>query len=110
VTDLFDFDFSSLRAVEPAEGESIEERFQRFHEENPVIYRLFCRFVDELVHAGRKRFSADAVLHRIRWETAIQTTDEKFKINDHYSSRYARLWLDENPGHGSFFELRKLRS
>ena len=92
------------------EDETHRERFEKFHAENPVVYRLFCRFADELLARGRTRYSADAICHRIRWHVAVETTDMDFKINDHYTAFYARLWMKDHPEFGEFFETRRQRS
>lgn len=38
----------------------------------------------------------------------METTGPIYKINDHYSSLYARLFHLAHPQHGRFFELRAL--
>ncbi|WP_316201030.1 MULTISPECIES: hypothetical protein [unclassified Bradyrhizobium] len=88
---------------------SIEERFWAFHESNPKVYQLFDRFTKQVISRGHTRFSSDAILHRIRWETNVETHGDKFKINDHYSAYYARMWMDLNPDHDGFFATRELR-
>lgn len=81
--------------------------FRVFHAENPHVFRLFERFALEAA-ARRKRFSSDAVLHRLRWFTQIETDDPAgFKINDHWSAFYARLFLEQHPELAGFFELRR---
>lgn len=88
----------------------LEADWLRFHAENPEVYRLFCRFAFEVIRAGHKRYSSDAILHRIRWHTNVETRGAEFKINDHHSAAYARLFLAEHPGHAGFFETRVRRS
>jgi len=56
----------------------------------------------------RSHYSADAVIHRIRWYTTVETAGSEFKINDHYSSLYARLFHMAYPQHGKFFRNREL--
>ena len=84
------------------------DSFLRFHKANPEVYRLFCAFTKQLIGAGRRSYSADAVLHRIRWHTAVETKGEPLKINDHYSSLYARLFMMHHGEYSGFFELRRL--
>ena len=92
-------------------GRSIQERFEKFHGENPHVYRLVCRFVDELIAAGCLRAGIKLVWERIRWEMIISTRrDDDFKLNNIFHAHYARLWLDDHPEHPEFFELRKLRT
>jgi hypothetical protein len=89
---------------------SFGRRFWAFHEENPRVYELFCRFTQEAIDAGRERLGARLVWERIRWYTLIETTDPDFKINDHYIAYYARLWAQEHPRYSDFFRFRELRA
>lgn len=88
---------------------TIEDRFWEFHQANPRVYTLFDRFARQVLGRGHKRFSSDAILHRIRWETRVETVGDAFKINDHFSAHYARLWMAENPDHADLFATRALR-
>jgi hypothetical protein len=87
-----------------------EERFERFHAENPRVFELFKKFAREVMQTGRRRFSADAVIQRIRWFVQVDTTGDEFKVNDNYSAYYARLLIRECPEFDGFFELRKTSS
>lgn len=96
--------------VKPRDRPSIRDRFERFHAENPAVYRLFRQFAHDAKRAGRTRFSADAILHRIRWFVSVETVGEEYKLNDHYSAMYARKLIEDEPEFAGFFELRKTRS
>lgn len=67
---------------------------------------LFERFTKETIAAGMTRYSADAVLHRIRWFHHVERGDREFKCNDHWSAVLARWFLARYPQHHGFFELR----
>lgn len=82
--------------------------FAAFHRQNPRVWDLFKSFTKQAIASGRPHYSADAVLHRIRWYTTVETAGPVFKINDHYSSLYARLFHLAYPERGRFFEIRKL--
>jgi hypothetical protein len=89
----------------------LEQDFVEFHAQNPQVYELFDQFTRMLLNRGYRRHSADAVLHRIRWATAVETKDPAgFKINDHLSAYYSRFWMKNNPEHEGFFRLRELRN
>lgn len=91
--------------------ETIEQHFDRFHAANPEVYRLFCRFTAMLIERGFSNYSADAVFHRIRWHTNVETTGaEPFKLNDHHTALYARLWMQDHPQHDGFFRTRVRRA
>jgi hypothetical protein len=81
--------------------------FRRFDRDNPDIWRLFLRFTFQLLQAGRARYSARTILHRIRWETMVREQGNAgFKINDHWSTWYARKFHAWFPHYAGFFEVR----
>ena len=84
-----------------------EEQFCLFHQNNPRVYELFKRFTFEVIKKGVRKWSADAVMHRVRWEASLITDDPKFKINNNYITFYARLFMAEYPQHQGFFEIRR---
>ncbi len=83
-----------------------EERFSIFHTNNPRVYELFREFTLEVIDRGYESYSADAIMHRVRWEANIVTDDPRFKINNNYVAFYARLFMAEFPHHKDFFETR----
>lgn len=97
--------------VKPRDRPSIRDRFERFHRANPAVYQAFKRFAWDVKRVGRTRWSADAIVQRIRWLYSVETDEPDFKINDHYSAYYARLLMEEDPENfAGFFELRKTRT
>jgi hypothetical protein len=91
----------------PAGDEApLRDAFAKFHREHPEIYALFDKFAQQAIAKGHRRFSADALLHRIRWEASVEKAGSPYKINDHFSAYYARLWIENNPGRENFFERR----
>ncbi len=89
---------------------SIAERFAQFHRQNPQVWSEFERLALMLISKGRSHYSADAILHVIRFNRALTTTanDNGFKINNDFTSRYARMFTDRHPQHADFFQVRKL--
>jgi hypothetical protein len=83
-------------------------KFEKYHAKNPEIWDEFKRLTFDLIKAGRKHYSADGILHAIRWNTAIRGSDER-KINNDYSSMYSRLFTANFPEHKDFFEQRILK-
>lgn len=82
------------------------DAFDRFHAANPHVYDLFDKYTKELIHAGHRKFSADAIIQRIRWDGAVQTNGDTYKINNNIRAGYPRLWMENNPEHQGFFETR----
>ncbi len=87
----------------------IDDRFAKFDADNPDVFDLFKRFAEELLLAGKTRGSSRAILSRLVWEADIRTsTNEGYKINHDYSSRYARKLAVADARFVDFFEFRKL--
>ena len=89
---------------------SIQDRFEEFHRDNPRVYQLLVRFALEAKRAGFQRYSIDCIYHRVRWHVHIETNDPDFKLNDHFTSRYARKIMAEIEELSEFFEIRELKS
>ena len=78
--------------------QSLSDRFEQFHADNPRVYDLFKNFTDEVINAGYTKFSAWSIIGRIRWETdVVVLTDEPFRISNDFIALYSRLWMKEHP-------------
>jgi len=77
--------------------------FSHFHEDNPGVFNLFKKFTFQIIARGHKHFSADAIVHRIRWESSIETTDKDFKISNNHVMFYGRLFMSMYPEHKELF-------
>ena len=75
------------------------------------VARLFEDLALKVAKTGRNRFSADAILHQIRWEYQVERGNSEFKINDHFSAPLARWFLARHPdlAKQKFFETRVRR-
>lgn len=92
-----------------APSNPIEAKFWEFHRENPRVYRLFERFTREALRR-RDRIAVSLIVERIRWETAVATTDEEFRLNNSFRAYYARLWMRDHPAHEGIFRTRRLQA
>lgn len=77
-------------------------------DEVPIkVRRLFERFTLEAASQGFKRYSADAILHRIRWHERVELGQRGFQCNDHWTSCLSRWMMKRRPELPlGFFELR----
>lgn len=91
---------------------SIQERFEEFRKLNPHVEQLLTREARKAVAQGWSRIGIDFLYHRLRWVYATQTNRDpgEFRLNNDYTSRYARLLIREHPELSELFETRKLRS
>jgi hypothetical protein len=83
-------------------------RFATIDAANPDIWRLFERFAFDMIQRGFQHYSADAVMHRVRWETAVYLLDgnNEFKIANIWVAYYARKFTRVHPQYAGFFRLR----
>lgn len=96
--------------VNPTEG-TIEAAFWRFHEANPQVY---TRLV-ELARAwkkrrGGKKLGIGMLFEVLRWEVAMRTAGDQFKLNNNYRSLYARLIMDREADLAGIFDTRRLHT
>lgn len=90
--------------------ETLDARFRRFHAENPHVYEQLRDLALQLRRAGHERCGVKMLFEVLRWQRMLSTTDpEGWKLNNSYTSRYARLLEDQEPELADFFELRRLQ-
>lgn len=71
------------------------------------VRRLFEHFALEIAGKGFERYSADAILHRIRWHERVERGHHGFLCNDRWTSCLSRWMLRRHPELPlGFFELR----
>lgn len=71
------------------------------------VCRLFEKLALDLIDRGFARFSADAILHKIRWENLVVRGDRAFLANNNWSAPLARWFIARHPSASKFFELRE---
>lgn len=100
-----------MSKYEQQHGKTIDAAFEEFHEKNPKVWETFQEQCLRAISMGRKKISAKQLLGYIRWYVSLQVdTQDGFKINDAYTSRYARLFAKTNPQYQDVFNYRELRS
>ncbi len=89
---------------------SIQQHFEMFDRDNPVIYELLVAGAWDAVNEGHKAFGIAFIWERIRWKLPIETYGSDFKLNNNFRSRYVRKIEASEPGLVGFFNKRSLRS
>ncbi len=83
----------------------LEKNFIKFHTKNPAVWTEFQRYAFEAIRAGRIRYSARFIIHKIRWDSAVNTSKTSaFKIANDHSPYYARLFNKTFPEHNDLFK------
>ena len=92
------------------EAKGTDAKFQEFHAENPQVYTALRDRALQLKRKGWNHYGIKAIVEVVRFHRALETTDPDFKLNNNYSSRYARILMDEEPELAGFFQTRELKS
>jgi hypothetical protein len=87
-----------------------ESAFQKFHEENPTVYKKLVGMTHDLKARGHRKIGMQMLFEVLRWRSMLQTHGDPYKLNNNYCSRYARLIMANEEGLEDMFELRELRS
>lgn len=96
---------------EQATGKSIDLAFQEFNKQNPRVWETFQEQCLRAIRLGKIKISAKQLIGYIRWDVALKTNaDDGFKINDAFTSRYARYFAEKYPQYQDIFNYRELRN
>lgn len=88
---------------------SIDEQFAEFHANNPNVYRAIRTLALDMKQRGRDHYGIKSLFEIVRW-SHVRTTGDSFKLNNNYTSRYARLLMEREPELAGFFETRELKT
>lgn len=88
---------------------SIEQDFWRFHRLNPHVYDELIAMTREAKAHGLKRIGMKMLFEVLRWNTALRTYGDEFKLCNNYTAYYARLIMVCEPDLDGMFVLRRLR-
>lgn len=88
---------------------TIQERFEAFHRANPHVYAALKNLALQMLRKGVRQYGMSGLFEILRWQFALQTKGEPFKLNNDFRSRYTRLLMQQEPELQGFFETRTLR-
>lgn len=95
----------------PSEGPlSLDERFARFHANNPQVADRLREIAVDMVAHGAKRIGIGMVYEIARWSSMRTRRDEGWLLDNSFRSRYARLLADADPRLAGVFEFRRLHN
>ena len=89
---------------------TIAERFEAFHAANPHVAALLAEMALALRRQGRTRYGIKALVEALRFQFAVQTTGDDFKINNDFTAHYARLLMREHAQLAGYFDTREIRT
>ena len=102
-------DERTSRAVAARErGAFIERRYLDFRQANTHVWDRLVELADAQVVAGARRLSIKQLFEVMRYEQSLVTGGDRFKLNNDFTSRYARDLMAEHPRFAGRFETRAL--
>jgi len=104
-----ELDLSPLVHVEHDLEATLAERFTAFHLANPHVADTLESLADSwlLLH---DRIGVKALFERCRWESGIQTRGDIWRLNNSWTSFYARLLIERRPEWQDAISLREQRA
>lgn len=73
------------------------------------IWKEFERLALIVWETGRRRYSAQTIMHVIRWDSEIERGQGEFDINNNWIAYYSRMFMMQYPEAEGFFETRNFK-
>ncbi|MEU5093708.1 hypothetical protein [Streptomyces sp. NPDC020996] len=94
----------------PHDDPTIDERFEDFHAAHPWVLEALEDLTMRWIEAGGGRIGVKALFEQLRWSRPSISNDRPFRLNNDFTSRYARLLRARHPEWAGVFQLRSLRT
>lgn len=91
----------------PRAPATLAERFAAFHRLNPHVYRALRDKALRMRRTGRTHFGIAAIYEAARYDAALETVGEVWKLNNNHRAYYARLLMQLEPELRGFFATRR---
>lgn len=86
----------------------LEKAFWLFHQQNPQVYEVLCTLARQWMQMkGKNKLGIKMLFERARWEIAMTTKSDTFKLNNNHTAFYARLIMQNEPDLAGVFALRQ---
>lgn len=85
--------------------------FNDFHSANPHVYAALVKLARKAKSLGAMKIGIEYIFNIARWELMLATkSDDDFKLNNNYKSRYSRLIMKQEGDLKDFFTTREQRT
>ena len=92
-------------------ADRIELEFRGFHHEHPEVYRLLVDLARQARAKGKERIGIKTLYEVARWNFDVGGDPESgFKLNNNFTSLYARMIQENEPDLAGMFETRERRA
>lgn len=89
---------------------ALQDRFEQFHQRNPHVYLELEALAQQWFHAGHHVVGMKMLWEALRWNTGIRTSGDSWRLNNSWTSRYARMLLENHPEWRGRIRVRELRA
>jgi len=86
---------------------TIDERFRLFHAANPHVYEALRTLAFRVKAKGHDVYGIGGLFEVLRWEYAMQTSTDPFKLSNDFRALYSRLLMEQEPRLNGMFRLRR---
>jgi hypothetical protein len=84
--------------------------FVAFHRGNPHVYERIVNLARAAVDRGAAKLGMKQLFEVLLWEVSMRTRDwTEFKLNNNYTSYYARLVMHREADLAGIFDVRQQR-
>jgi hypothetical protein len=83
--------------------------FLEFHTENPHVYTELVKLARQAKERDRSKIGMKMLFEVLRWNRMITTNNTDFKLNNNYTSHYARKIMEDYKELQGLFETREHR-
>lgn len=91
------------------ERPSIDERWAEFHAANPHVFAELLRLARARLARGEGRIGVKALWEELRSWLSV-TGQDVYKLNNDYTSLYARALIERDPALASLIEVRRRKT
>ncbi|MFE3196858.1 hypothetical protein [Embleya sp. NPDC059237] len=90
---------------------TIQDRFDSFHAANPWVLDALEKLTRDFIAKGHRSIGIGMLFEVLRshYPTTVRT-DEPWRLNNNFRSRYARVIVQRNPEWRPYFHVRTLRA
>jgi len=91
----------------PTSTPSIDQRFEAFHARNPEILEQLIQLARAAKARGFRSYTIKGLWEVVRFRSD-PVTAERYRMNNDFTSRYARLVMASEPSLKGFFTTREI--
>ena len=89
--------------------DTIQVAFEKFHNDNPHVLGKLEELTTEWFASGHRKVGMKMLWEMLRWFYGTRVVESKdFRLNNNFTSRYARLLIERNAEWEGRIEVRAL--